>query len=149
MAETAGRSGIAIVVPTTAGPIQIKGLRWTQRIQGSRVGLANETGDQCERWTKDYNNLLKPGDPMRMLLNLPEQGGYKLVVTGEIDQGKSWIMPVAAAHFANGRGEPPASAISKARLMLFTTGALDFALAETAASARVVEQDYELNAKIM
>jgi hypothetical protein len=149
MAQTSGRSGIAIVVPTTAGPIQIKGLRWSQRIPGSRVVLSNETGDQCERWTKDYNNLLKPGDPMRTLLGLPEQGGFRLVVTAEIDQGKSWIMPVAAAHFANGRGEPPAAAIAPARLMLFTTGALDFALAETAAAARVVEQDYELNAKIM
>ncbi len=83
------RSGVSVIVPTTAGAIQILGLRWSQRVAQSRVVLGNETSSPCERWTKDYHSLLTPGDPMRTLLGLPEGGGCRLVVSAEIDLGRS------------------------------------------------------------
>jgi hypothetical protein len=147
-ASDAKRSGLTVVVPTTAGAILIRGLRWTQKIPASRVVLGNETADQCERWTKEYNNLLRPGDPMRTLLGLPEGGGFRLVVTAEIDHGKSWIMPVAAGHFGSALGEALHTDIPRARLLIWTTGALDFSLAENASAAAIVPNDYQLVSKI-
>ncbi len=147
-ASDARRSGLTVVVPTTAGAILIRGLRWTQKIPASRVVLGNETADQCERWTKEYNNLLRPGDPMRTLLGLPEGGGFRLVVTSEIDHGKSWIMPVAAGHFGSALGEALHTDIPRARLLIWTTGALDFSMAENASAAAIVPNDYQLVSKI-
>ncbi len=147
-ASNAKRSGLTVVVPTTAGAILIRGLRWTQKIPASRVVLGNETADQCERWTKEYNNLLRPGDPMRTLLGLPEGGGFRLVVTAEIDHGKSWIMPVAAGHFGSALGEALHTDIPRARLLIWTTGALDFSMAENASAAAIVPNDYQLVSKI-
>jgi hypothetical protein len=147
-ASDAKRSGLTVIVPTTAGAIMIRGLRWTQKIPASRVVLGNETADQCERWTKEYNNLLRPGDPMRTLLGLPEGGGFRLVVTAEIDHGKSWIMPVAAGHFGSALGEALHTDIPRARLLIWTTGALDFSMAENASAAAIVPNDYQLVSKI-
>jgi hypothetical protein len=142
------RSGVAVVVPTTAGAIQVLGLRWSQRIPSSRVVLGNETSDQCERWTKDYNSLLRSGDPMRMLLGLPEGGGCRLVVSAEIDHGRSWIVPIAAAHFADARAQAVHADVARARMLIWGTGAIDFSQPETADQARIVENDYHLTSKI-
>ncbi len=137
-----------VIVPTTAGAIEIMGLRWSPKIPSSRVVLGNETADQCERWTKEYNSLLRPGDPMRTLLGLHENGGYRLVVSAEIDHGRSWMMPVSAGHFAAARGEALHNDPARARLMIWTTGAIDYSQPETARDANVVENDYHLVGKI-
>jgi hypothetical protein len=142
------RSGVTVIVPTTAGAIQVMGLRWSQRIPSSRVVLGNETSDQCERWTKDYNSLLRPGDPMRTLLGLPEGGGCRLVVSSEIDHGRSWIVPAAAAHFADARAQSVHADMSRARMMIWGTGAIDFSQPEAADQAMIVENDYHLTSKI-
>ncbi len=142
------RSGVTVIVPTTAGAIQLLGLRWSQRIPSSRVVLGNETSDQCERWTKDYNSLLRPGDPMRTLLGLPESGGARLVASAEIDHGRSWIVPVAAAHFADARAQAVHADVQRARMMIWGTGAIDFSQPESADEAKIVENDYHLTSKI-
>ncbi len=144
----AEKAGVLVVVPTTAGAIEIMGLRWSPKIPSSRVVLGNETADQCERWTKEYNSLLRPGDPMRTLMGLHDSGGYRLVVSAEIDHGRSWMMPVSAGHFAAARGEALHNDPSRARLMIWTTGAIDYAQPETARDAKVVENDYHLISKI-
>jgi hypothetical protein len=142
------RSGVTVIVPTTARSIRILGLRWSQRIPSSRVVLGNETSDQCENWTKDYNSLLRAGDPMRTLLGLPEGGGCRLVVSSEIDHGRSWIVPVAAAHFADARAQAAHADVARARLMIWGTGALDFSQPDTPEDAKIVENDYHLTSKI-
>jgi hypothetical protein len=142
------RSGVTVIVPTTAGAIQVLGLRWSQRIPSSRVVLGNETSDQCERWTKDYNSLLRPGDPMRTLLGLPEGGGCRLVVSSEIDLGRSWIVPVSAAHFADARAQAVHADVTRARMMIWGTGAIDYSQPDTAEAAKIVENDYHLTSKI-
>lgn len=142
------RSGVTVIVPTTAGAIQVLGLRWSQRIPSSRVVLGNETSDQSERWTKDYNSLLRPGDPMRTLLGLPEGGGCRLVVSAEIDHGRSWIVPVSAAHFADARAQAVHADVTRARMLIWGTGAIDFSQPETPEEARIVENDYHLTGKI-
>ncbi len=142
------RSGVTVIVPTTAGAIQILGLRWSQRIPSSRVVLGNETSDQCERWTKDYNSLLRPGDPMRTLLGLPEGGGCRLVVSAEIDLGRSWIVPVSAAHFADARAQAVHADVTRARMMIWGTGAIDYSQPESVDAAKIVENDYHLTSKI-
>jgi hypothetical protein len=142
------RSGVSVIVPTTAGAIQVLGLRWSQRVTQSRVVLGNETATPCERWTKDYHSLLAPGDPMRTLLGLPEGGGCRLVVSAEIDLGRSWIVPVAAAHFADARAQAVHADIPRSRMLIWGTGAIDFSQPETADAARIVENDYHLTSKI-
>jgi hypothetical protein len=142
------RSGVSVIIPTTAGAIQVLGLRWSQRVTQSRVVLGNETATPCERWTKDYHSLLAPGDPMRTLLGLPDAGGCRLVVSAEIDLGRSWIVPVAAAHFADARAQSIHPDVPRARMLIWGTGAIDFSQPETAEAAKIVENDYHLTGKI-
>jgi diadenosine tetraphosphatase ApaH/serine/threonine PP2A family protein phosphatase len=142
------RSGVSVIVPTTAGAIQVLGLRWSQRVAQSRVVLGNETATTCERWTKDYHSLLTPGDPMRTLLGLPDGGGCRLVVSAEIDLGRSWIVPVSAAHFADARAQSVHADIPRARMLIWGTGAIDFSQPDSADQAKIVENDYHLTSKI-
>lgn len=141
-------SGLYVVIPTTGAPIAIRQLMWSARIPRSRVVLANETSDECKRWSDDYNSLLRPGDPFRTLLDLPEGGSYRLVATGDIDQGRSWMTAVAGAHVALARGEAPAAKAADARLMLWGTGGLDLSTAAAASEAKIVAADYHLTTKI-
>jgi hypothetical protein len=142
------RQGLAVVAPTTDQPILIRRLTLSPKIPASRVVLDNETADQCEHWTKDYNNLLRPDAPARSLLGLPEGGGYRLVVSSDIDHGKSWILPVMAAHAAQAAEIAVVDQMAGARALLWTTGALNLAYAETLAAAGVVDDDYHLKTKI-
>jgi hypothetical protein len=146
--QSSGRQGVLVVAPTTDEPILLKRLTLSPRIPASRVVLANETADQCEQWTRDYNNLLRADGPARSLLGLPDGGGYRLVVSGDIDHGKSWIMPVMAAHAAQALDLPAVDQLASARALIWTTGALNLALAETMQGAAVVDDDYHLKTKV-
>lgn len=141
------RQGLLFVAPTTDEPILIKRLSLTAKIPVSRVVLANETAAPCEQWTKDYNHLLAEGAPARALLGLPEKGGCRLVVSADIDHGKSWMMPVAAAHLALAMDQPPADRIATARALVWTTGVIGLAHADTLDGARIIEDDYHLKSK--
>lgn len=147
--EQQRRTGLAFVAPTTDEPVLIRRLSLTPKIPVSRVVLANETASPCEQWTRDYNHLLAEGAPARALLGLPDKGGCRLVVSADIDHGKSWMMPVAAAHLALAAGHQPADRIVGAKALIWTTGAIGLAHAERLDEARIVEDDYHLKSKAM
>lgn len=145
--EQQSRTGLAFVAPTTDAPVLIRRLSLTPKIPVSRVVLANETASPCEQWTRDYNHLLAEGAPARALLGLPDKGGCRLVVSADIDHGKSWMMPVAAAHLALAAGHAAADRIVGAKALIWTTGAIGLAHAERLDEARIVEDDYHLKSK--
>lgn len=147
--EQQSRTGLAFVAPTTDAPVLIRRLSLTPKIPVSRVVLANETASPCEQWTRDYNHLLAEGAPARALLGLPDKGGCRLVVSADIDHGKSWMMPVAAAHLALAAGHAAADKIVGAKALIWTTGAIGLAHAERVDEARIVEDDYHLKSKAM
>ena len=147
--EQQRRTGLAFVAPTTDEPVLIRRLSLTAKIPVSRVVLANETASPCEQWTRDYNHLLAEGAPVRALLGLPDKGGCRLVVSADIDHGKSWMMPVAAAHLALAAGHAPADRIVGAKALIWTTGAIGLAHAERLDEARIIEDDYHLKSKAM
>lgn len=142
------RSGVFVVVPTTDQPIILKKLAWSARVPVSRVVLATESSEVCEPWSTQYSNLLRPGEPLRQILGLPDGGSYRLAASGAIDQGKSWMVPTLAAHCALAHGEAVTHKASEARLLIWGTGAIDLSVADTAAEARVTQQEYHLTTKI-
>lgn len=142
------RSGIFVVVPTTDQPIILKKLAWSARVPVSRVVLATESSEVCEPWSTQYSNLLRPGEPLRQILGLPDGGSYRLAASGAIDQGKSWMVPTLAAHCALAHGEAVTHKAAEAKLAIWGTGAIDLSVADTAAEARVTQQEYHLTTKI-
>jgi len=142
------RSGVFVVVPTTDQPIILKKLAWSARVPVSRVVLATESSEVCEPWSTQYSNLLRPGEPLRQILGLPDGGSYRLAASGSIDQGKSWMVPTLAAHCALAHGEAVTHKAGEAKLVIWGTGAIDLSVADTAAEARVTQQEYHLTTKI-
>lgn len=142
------RSGVFVVVPTTDQPIILKKLAWSARVPVSRVVLATESSEVCEPWSTQYSNLLRPGEPLRQILGLPDGGSYRLAASGAIDQGKSWMVPTLAAHCALAHGEAVTHKASEAKLVIWGTGAIDLSVADTAGEARVTQQEYHLTTKI-
>jgi hypothetical protein len=142
------RSGVFVVVPTTDQPIILKKLAWSARVPVSRVVLATESSEVCEPWSTQYSNLLRPGEPLRQILGLPDGGSYRLAASGSIDQGKSWMVPTLAAHCALVHGEAVTHKASEAKLVIWGTGAIDLSVADTAGEARVTQQEYHLTTKI-
>ena len=146
--QNARRSGVFVVVPTTDQPIILKKLAWSARVPVSRVVLATESSEVCEPWSTQYSNLLRPGEPLRQILGLPDGGSYRLAASGSIDQGKSWMVPTLAAHCALTQGEAVTHKASEAKLVIWGTGAIDLSVADTASEARVTQQEYHLTTKI-
>jgi hypothetical protein len=142
------RSGVFVVVPTTDQPIILKKLAWSARVPVSRVVLATESSEVCEPWSTQYSNLLRPGEPLRQILGLPDGGSYRLAASGSIDQGKSWMVPTLAAHCALAHGEAVTHKAGEAKLVIWGTGAIDLSVADTAGEARVTQQEYHLTTKI-
>lgn len=142
------RSGVFVVVPTTDQPIILKKLAWSARVPVSRVVLATESSEVCEPWSTQYSNLLRPGEPLRQILGLPDGGSYRLAASGSIDQGKSWMVPTLAAHCALAHGEAVTHKAAEAKLVIWGTGAIDLSVADTASEARVTQQEYHLTTKI-
>lgn len=142
------RSGVFVVVPTTDQPIILKKLAWSARVPVSRVVLATESSEVCEPWSTQYSNLLRPGEPLRQILGLPDGGSYRLAASGAIDQGKSWMVPTLAAHCALAHGEAVTHKAAEAKLVIWGTGAIDLSVADTASEARVTQQEYHLTTKI-
>lgn len=142
------RSGVFVVVPTTDQPIILKKLAWSARVPVSRVVLATESSEVCEPWSTQYSNLLRPGEPLRQILGLPEGGSYRLAASGSIDQGKSWMVPTLAAHCALAHGEAVTHKAAEAKLVIWGTGAIDLSVADTATEARVTQQEYHLTTKL-
>jgi hypothetical protein len=146
--QTIRRSGVFVVVPTTDQPIILKKLAWSARVPVSRVVLATESSEVCEPWSTQYANMLRPGEPLRQILGLPDGGSYRLAASCAIDQGKSWMVPTIAAHCALAHGEAVTHKAGEARLLIWGTGAVDLSVADTAAEARVTQQEYHLTTKI-
>jgi hypothetical protein len=142
------RSGVFVVVPTTDQPIILKKLAWSARVPVSRVVLATESSEVCEPWSTQYSNLLRPGEPLRQILGLPDGGSYRLAASGSIDQGKSWMVPTLAAHCALAHGEAVTHKAAEAKLVIWGTGAIDLSVADTAGEARVTQQEYHLTTKL-
>ncbi|MGX1790721.1 hypothetical protein ACWIGM_28505 [Bosea sp. NPDC055332] len=142
------RSGVFVVVPTTDQPIILKKLAWSARVPVSRVVLATESSEVCEPWSTQYSNLLRPGEPLRQILGLPDGGSYRLAASGSIDQGKSWMVPTLAAHCALAHGEAVTHKAAEAKLVIWGTGAIDLSVADTASEARVTRQEYHLTTKL-
>ncbi|WP_186416932.1 hypothetical protein [Bosea sp. CS1GBMeth4] len=142
------RSGVFVIVPTTDQPIILKKLAWSARVPVSRVVLATESSEVCEPWSTQYSNLLRPGEPLRQILGLPDGGSYRLAASGAIDQGKSWMVPTVAAHCALAHGEAVTHKAAEARLVIWGTGAIDLSVADTASEARVTQQEYHLTTKL-
>ncbi|AMJ61795.1 hypothetical protein [Bosea sp. PAMC 26642] len=146
--QSVRRAGIFVVVPTTDQPIVLKKLAWSARVPISRVVLVTESSEVCEPWSTQYGNMLRPGEPLRTILGLPDGGSYRLAASAAIDQGKSWMVPITAAHCALAQGEAITHKAAEARLLIWGTGAIDISVADTASEARIVAQEYHLTTKI-
>ena len=132
------RPAILVVVPTTRGPLVLRGLR-------PRPGLpapaAFADGDYRPLpWSADYARLCGAAGPLaRWTGRTPEP--HELRLSGSFDAGRSWEVPVCLAHGLAEGGHPLAAAPEEADLILWATGAVDLDLA-------VLPGDYALLDKI-
>ncbi|XYD10482.1 hypothetical protein R1A27_08420 [Methylobacterium sp. NMS12] len=132
------RPAILVVVPTTRGPLVLRGLR-------PRPGLpapaAFADGDYRPLpWSADYARLCGAAGPLaRWAGRAPEP--HELRLSGSFDAGRSWEVPVCLAHGLAEGGRPLAAAPAEADLILWATGAVDLDLT-------VLPGDYALLDKV-
>jgi hypothetical protein len=91
--------------------------------------------------TEEYNVLTSKSGPLTALAPLVRPGPYWLWLSGPIDSGESWQVPVLLAHLVIALGGELVEEPSDADLVLWSTGAVD-------AELGVVDHDYRLAAKV-
>jgi hypothetical protein len=91
--------------------------------------------------TEEYNVLTSKSGPLTALAPLVKPGPYWLWLSGPIDSGESWQVPVLLAHLVTALGGELVEEPRHADLVLWSTGAVD-------AELGVVDHDYRLAAKV-
>lgn len=87
----------AVVIPTTAAVIRIVDLRIRARLRTSYAALQGDF--RPLGISEDYWRFLS--GPM---LELIDPGPYEITLSGVIDSGRSWELPVMIAHLLHARG---------------------------------------------
>jgi hypothetical protein len=132
---------VLVVVPTTGGPLIVRGLK-------ARAGLPTSAafadGDYRPLpWSGDYARLTGAGGPLARASGSGTAGStaYELRLSRSFDAGRSWEAPVALAHMLIAAGHTITDEPEQAQLVLWATGAVDLDL-------RLIPGDYALLDKI-
>lgn len=131
-------SKVLVVVPTTSGPLRLRGLKPRPRLPAS---AAFADGDYRPLpWSGDYARLSSAGGPLARLTG-DGLAPHELRLSGSFDAGRSWETPICLAHGLAARGHAFVGDAAEADLILWATGAVDLDLA-------VIPGDYALLDKI-
>lgn len=126
---------ICIIIPTTAGPRLIQSIT---RLQNTPRSIMRASDDYVPLSTSQrYNEFLSPESPLSRAIG-PLPSPCELRLTGGIETGRSWEVPVALAHWLMLAGHELVT--DQPDAAIWATGALDTEMA-------VIEQDYHLDAK--
>lgn len=127
-----GRLAAHVVIPTTGGAILVRGLKPRPLLPTNWVTLEDDFRHLA--MSESYADLVRGP-----LAGHVEHKTYQLVVSGDIDTGRSWELPVLIAHLLEARGclsngtfntsPPPPEAGER---LIFATGKLDSELAPLA-----------------
>ena len=125
---------IAVLIPTTTELLSIGGLVERPRLPRSHVVSAGDF--RSLSISGDYHQLVS--GPLQSVAALP--GSVELRLSGDIDCGRSWELPVCLAHavYADGRFTGTAAA---ADIIVWATGAVDSELG-------LVRDNYEITRKL-
>lgn len=111
-----------VAVPTTGGLLTIRALR-ARSGQTARVLIQGDY--RPDGLSAAYGRLLAPDGPIAGFSPvLAGDGGFELELTGRIDAGRSWELPVLLAHALVSRGYALTDDPGQAALVMFATGAL-------------------------
>lgn len=116
---------IAIIVPTTARPALVTRIQRRQRLPRSYVSTDADYRPLPEISGR-YDDFVGPAGPLRQLLELGDVR-FELRMDYVPESGRSWELPVAAAHWFESRGHEVVS--DNPDLVIWATGAIQSDLA--------------------
>lgn len=111
---------IAVIVPTTAGPRLVTGIRHRPRLPRSQI-ITDTDYRPLDDVSERYDDFISPAGPVRRFVSLP-QGQFELRLDERLDGGRSWELPVALAHWAHNRGDE--IVIARPERVIWATGSL-------------------------
>jgi len=117
----------AVVIPTTGGPVHIDGLKKRRELPFSMMTLTDDYSALDVSQT--YVNFVE-----RVLVEaISDRGPYHMSLSGPIESGRSWELPVALAHLLYDVGRlsqkkdagVEAKSLEPARGLIWATGTVD------------------------
>lgn len=137
---------VIVLIPTPSKPIRIRRISPRPDLPASLVVRGADF--RSLRWSNDYQQFVSPHGPVQALVKKRAGGAFMLQVEDEIDDGRSWEVPVLIAHRLLDQGHPFATSDDEALMVVFATGQLDFDTGKAAADQAVGAGEYHLSEKI-
>lgn len=128
---------IAVIIPTTNGPVQIERVTRLLRAPLSQVITIDDFVPNQELALR-YHALTDQSGPLRELILIGD-ARFELCLDRLPDMGRSWELPVAFAHWAIDRGHELVT--SNADLVIWATGVVK-------SGREIAEENYHLKTKI-
>jgi hypothetical protein len=124
----------AVLIPTTSELLVIRGLVERHRLPRSHAVIAGDFRSLAI--SADFHQLVTgPLQPLHQ-----SRGAVELRLSGDIDSGRSWELPVSLAHIIAAHGRLVGDTAA-ADIVVWATGAIDSELA-------LVDDDYDVARKI-
>lgn len=137
---------VLVLIPTPSKPIRIRRIAPRPDLPASLVVRGADF--RSLRWSNDYQQFVSPHGPVQALVKKRPGGAFMLQVEDEIDDGRSWEVPVLIAHRLADRGHPFATSDDEALLVVFATGQVDFDAGKGAAEQAIGAGEYHLAEKL-
>lgn len=137
---------VLVLIPTPSKPIRIRRIAARPDLPASLVVRGADF--RSLRWSNDYQQFVSPHGPVQALVKKRAGGAFMLQVEDEIDDGRSWEVPVLIAHRLADRGHPFATTDDEALMVVFATGQVDFDAGKGAAEQAIGAGEYHLAEKL-
>jgi len=128
---------LAVIIPTTNGPIRIVRITRLSRAPLSQVITVDDFVPNPEI-TARYHALTDPSGPLRGLIAVSD-ARFELCLDRLPEMGRSWELPVAIAHWTVDHGHE--LVVSDAELVVWATGVVR-------PRREIAEEDYHLEQKL-
>ena len=109
------KEGPRLIIPTTAGPVLIRGVRRRPRLPASYMAIAGDFRPLA--LSGDYDRFVN--GPLRQVA--PDLPAVELSLDGDLDCGRSWELPVLIAHCLEMTAPPDEAAPG----LVWATGMVD------------------------
>jgi hypothetical protein len=127
---------ISVIIPTTDGPAHV--LRLAPLHNAPRSVMRTQQDYRPLPVSAAYQAFTAQGGPLDIAFGI-SASSFDLRLSGRIDTGRSWELPVALTHWLQAQGH--LVGVEKPDLLVWATGALDLDM-------RVINQDYHLPTKL-
>lgn len=121
-----GSTPSTIIIPSTAGPVQVLYLYWDGKASGEMpsgavIGMTTKPADIA----KAYDRFVRrPTGLVHRLFDEVDPKPYLLSVSADINSGESWQLSVMLAHALEHAGAPISQDLSVAKRLIWATGTI-------------------------